>query len=85
MNCETCNDKGYIELDKVGLICQPCPDCEKGKETSRTVGFKGEIDGDKGTDSGDRRAFEVSGSEHTRIASPTKQRKARKVHAKGRK
>ena len=48
--CSTCQDRGYIELDKVGLLCQPCPDCEKGKEMREVVGLPTvtiELDGEK--------------------------------------
>ena len=37
MKCEKCQDRGYIELDKIGLLVGPCPDCEKGKEVAESM------------------------------------------------
>ena len=36
--CQFCGGKGYIELDKVGLLVKPCYNCEKGKEQARAIG-----------------------------------------------
>ena len=38
MKCEKCQDRGYIELDEIGLQCQIC-DCEAGKAYMERLGL----------------------------------------------
>lgn len=41
--CQICGGKGYIELDKVGLVISPCYNCEKGKEQARAIGVPEDV------------------------------------------
>ena len=40
--CQFCGGKGYVELDKVGILIKPCYNCEKGKEQARELGISEE-------------------------------------------
>jgi len=37
--CQFCGGKGFIELDKIGLIITPCYNCEKGIAKAREIGI----------------------------------------------
>jgi len=41
--CQFCGGKGYIELDKVGLVITPCYNCEKGIAKARAIGVPEDV------------------------------------------
>ena len=41
--CQFCGGRGYIELDKIGLLIKPCYNCEKGKEQARELGVPEDV------------------------------------------
>jgi len=56
--CQFCGDKGYIELDKIGLVIKPCYNCEKGIARAREIGVpedvieKGKLDANSNSGTG---------------------------------
>jgi len=41
--CQFCGGRGYIELDKVGLVITPCYNCLKGITKAREIGVPEEV------------------------------------------
>ena len=41
--CQFCGGKGYVELDKVGILIKPCYNCEKGKAQAVLMGAPEEM------------------------------------------
>ena len=41
--CQFCGGKGYVELDKVGILIKPCYNCEKGKAQLRMLGVSEDV------------------------------------------
>ena len=73
--CQSCGGKGYIELDKVGMLITPCYNCGKGKEQLWMLGVPEDViargmpnvsdNGTQPIDSGTRQPDNFTGSRDT--------------------
>ena len=41
--CQFCNDRGYIELDKAGILIKPCYNCLAGITKAREIGVPEDV------------------------------------------